>query len=188
MQTKQKQPVYPQKRRMNLYYKPDRTTYPSTVALYLLFALVVLLALAKLLIYDVWMEYADARDALFAQQQQLDSAMAELADYNEVQREYSRYAATEAERELVDRLAVLDLLQTTIRDRAVLASVAVSGRTALVELTGVTLADTALIVKDLEDSPLVAGITVDTAARAETSEQVSAAIMIELQREEEARQ
>lgn len=184
MHTRQKKPVYPTKRRMNLYYKPDRTTYPSTVALYLLFALVVLLGLAKLLVYDVWMEYADARDALAAQQQQLDAVMAELADYDEVRREYSRYAATEAERELVDRMAVLNLLQSTIQGRAVLSSVAISGRTALVDLADVTLTDTALIVKNLEASALVAGITVDTAARAESSERVSASIMIELQREE----
>lgn len=36
----------PTKRTMNLYFKPDRTTRPATVALYVLFVLVVLLGLS----------------------------------------------------------------------------------------------------------------------------------------------
>ena len=46
----------PTKRTMNLYFKPDRTTRPATVALYVLFVLVVLLGLSKVLVYDLWME------------------------------------------------------------------------------------------------------------------------------------
>ena len=46
--------AYPAKRSMNLFYKPDRTTKPATIALYVLFVLVCLLGLGKFLVYDVW--------------------------------------------------------------------------------------------------------------------------------------
>lgn len=39
--------AYPAKRSMNLFYKPDRTTKPATIALYVLFVLVCLLGLGK---------------------------------------------------------------------------------------------------------------------------------------------
>jgi len=52
---------YPVKRSMNLYYKPDRTTKPATVALYVLFALVCLLGLGKFLVYDIWVETREAQ-------------------------------------------------------------------------------------------------------------------------------
>ena len=51
-----KRASYPTKRTMNLFYKPDRTTKPATIALYILFGLVCILGLSKFLVYDLWME------------------------------------------------------------------------------------------------------------------------------------
>ena len=48
--------LVPTKGTMNLYYKPDRTTKPATIALYVLFALTVLLGLSKVLVYDLWVQ------------------------------------------------------------------------------------------------------------------------------------
>ncbi|WP_304737756.1 hypothetical protein, partial [Dubosiella newyorkensis] len=55
---------YPEKRTMNLFYKPDRTTKPATIALYLLFAFTVLLGLSKVLVYDLWVETQDPATAI----------------------------------------------------------------------------------------------------------------------------
>ena len=41
-----KRASYPTKRTMNLFYKPDRTTKPATIALYILFGLVCILGLS----------------------------------------------------------------------------------------------------------------------------------------------
>lgn len=54
----------PTKGTMNLYYKPDRTTKPATIALYVLFALTVLLGLSKVLVYDLWVQVEETRAAL----------------------------------------------------------------------------------------------------------------------------
>ena len=155
--------TYPTKTSMNLFYKPDRTTKPSTIALYTLFALVVLLGLSKWLVYDLWMERVEAERAMAAAQNELDSVMLQLTDYNEVQERYFRYSATDEERALVDRMEVLAMLESTIGN-AQLNSLSISGDRLQIQISDVTLAQTADIVNRLEASPIVAGIVVQTAA------------------------
>ena len=41
--SKKRKKDYPRKRSMNLYYKPDRTTKPATISLYVLFVFCVFL-------------------------------------------------------------------------------------------------------------------------------------------------
>ena len=53
---KGKKETYPTKKRMNLYFKVDRTTAPATAALYISFVVVVLVALSKVMILDPWLE------------------------------------------------------------------------------------------------------------------------------------
>lgn len=163
-----KKAVYPTKTSMNLFYKPDRTTKPSTVALYALFALVCLLGLAKWLVYDLWTERNAAEQALASAQAELNETMLQLADYDEVHLRYVRYAATEEEQQLVDRMEVLAMLDGAIGN-AYLNSISISGERVQVQLSNVTLARIAEIVRNLEASPLVAGTVVNTAATARDS-------------------
>jgi len=105
-----KKGAYPTKRTMNLFYKPDRTTKPATVALYVLFALTCVLGLGKVTVYDLWAETRGAEQTAAGEQTRLEGIMAELADYSEVQERYSLYSATEEERAAIDRMEVLELL------------------------------------------------------------------------------
>lgn len=180
-----------QKRTMNLFYKPDRTTRPATIALYVLFVLVCMLGLGKFLVFDLWMETEQARRTLAATQEQLNSIMVELTDYSEVQERYYRYSATEEERALIDRMDVLALLDEAVGATANLESVAISGDTAQIHFSGVTLAQTARIVRELEASPIVAGTMVNTASSSgeqggdpeDDSAPVRAYVLIQLQKE-----
>lgn len=181
-----KQKGAPTKRTMNLYFKPDRTTRPATVALYVLFVLVVLLGLGKVLVYDLWAEVDRARTALSAAEAQVAAEMAELAGYDEVRERYQRYSATDEERELIDRMEVLDLLDRAVGSAGELSSVGMSGRMVQVQFSAVTLAQTADIVKSLEASDIVESTTVNTAATTqEGGDLVSASILIQLQKEVE---
>lgn len=181
-----KKETYPTKRTMNLFYKPDRTTKPATVALYVLFALTCLLGLSKVLVYDLWSETRQAQQALASSQARLDGIMAELADYSQVQERYNRYSATEEEQELIDRMEVLDLLDSAVGE-AELNSISISGSQVQVQFSGVTLAQTAGIVSRLEESPLVAATWVNTAATTQDSGAlVQSSILIQLQKEETA--
>ena len=156
--------AYPAKRSMNLFYKPDRTTKPATIALYVLFVLVCLLGLGKFLVYDVWVETTEAQRALTAAEEQLEGVLLELTDYSEVWERYSRYSATEEERDLIDRMEVLALLDEAVGTTAVMDAVSIGGSTVQLQFSGVTLAQTARIVSALEASPIVAYTMVNTAA------------------------
>ena len=155
---------YADKRSMNLFYKPDRTTKPATVFLYVLFVLVCLLGLGKILVFDVWYETNLARQELAQAQARQDKVMLQLADYREVKERYNRYAATEEERALIDRMKVLSLLEENAGTTAAMSSISISGDTVQLQLSGVSLSEVAQIVKRLEASPIVKGIVVSTAA------------------------
>lgn len=176
--------AYPTKTSMNLFYKPDRTTKPATVALYVLFVATCLLGLSKLLVYDLWAENQEAQKTLIAVQDQLNGTMIQLADYSQVRERYSRYSATEEERALIDRMEVLDLLDEAVGGTAQLDHVSISGDMAQVQFSGVTLAQTAQIVRVLESSPIVAGTVVNTASTTENAGAlVQTSIQIQLQKE-----
>lgn len=155
--------AYPTKTSMNLFYKPDRTTKPSTIALYVLFALVVLVGLSKWLVYDVWMEKHEAEQALAAAQDELNGVLLQLTDYNEVRERYFRYSATDEERANVDRMEVLAMLEVAAGNAA-LDSISIGGDQVRIQISNVTLAQIADIVSRLEASPIVAGTVVQTAA------------------------
>ena len=175
---------YPAKRSMNLYYKPDRTTKPATAALYILFALTCLLGLAKVTVYDLWAETREAEQVLAAEQARLEAVMLELADYDQVRERYSFYSATEEEQATIERMEVLALLDGALGGRAELDTVSVSGDAVQLQFSGVTLAETAQIVRALEDSPIVASTRVNTASTTEgAGAQVQASVLIQLQKE-----
>lgn len=178
---KRKTASYPVKRTMNLYYKPDRTTKPATIALYVLFALAVLLGLSKVLVYDQWVRLQNARSGLAAVEQQLEDAMGSLSDFAEAREEYLRYAPTGMEAGTIDRMEILALLDSAVSSPAKMDTVSVSGDTVQVQFSQVTLAQTAGIVARLEASPLVEGTTVNTASTTEEARDlVSASIRIQL--------
>lgn len=182
--------AYPAKRSMNLFYKPDRTTKPATIILYVLFVLVCLLGLGKFLGYDVWMETQEARRDLASAEAQLEAVNQELTDYGEVWERYSRYSATDEERELIDRMEVLALLDQAVGTTASMDALSIGGDTVQLQFSGVTLAQTAEIVKKLEASPIVASTTVNTAAttQAEGADEkapVQASVLVQLQKEVE---
>ena len=102
---KKKKNNIPSKKVINLYYKEDKTTRPSTIALYVLFILVVMLAVGKVAVYDKMLELEDAKAVLAKNQAHLDEQMAYLADYKEVSSQYSRYSFSylKAEEKVVEQ-------------------------------------------------------------------------------------
>jgi len=175
-----KKAVYPEKKTMNLYYKPDRTTKSATAALYILFLCVVLLALAKFLVFDMLMDLGEKKEQLAERQSQLAAYEEQLADYDQVLLEYERYAAT-PEEAVTDRLALLSLIDRAVRSAAKVDSISISGEEMLLQFSGVTLSQTARIVQALEASPLVASTQVNTAATTEGGrDTVRASVLIQL--------
>ncbi len=186
MAGRKKKVSYPEKKSMNLYYKPDRTTVPATIALYVLFVLALMLAFGKFLVYDYIVKLQET-------QEQLDQVLAEksvydgqLERYDEVQQRYRLYSMTDDELNQTDRMEVLELLDAVVRPEAEIESVSISDGYVTVKFSGVTLKETAEIVKKLEESEIVARTTVDTASTTGSpGNQVTANILIALQKENE---
>lgn len=178
--------VYPTKRSMNLYFKVDRTTAPATAALYILFAAAVLLALGKIMIYDFMVQEKELESQILALEQRTVQQMQQLKSYDQVLEDYIRSIPTRQEQEQADVMELLALIDTTIRPSAQVSQVAIEDNQVVISFSGVTLAQAADLVVQLEQSPLVANTQVDTASSKEGSDQVEVHIYFQVAQEESA--
>ncbi len=163
MSKRKKRDTCPDKTTMNLYYKPDRTTKPATVALYVLFVLTLLAGFGKLFVYDLLLKLEETEEQLSRVQQECDACESRLKNYDEILRQYRMYSATEEEEGRTDRMEILQLLDEKVKPSASISSVSVTDGLVNVRFSGVTLGETADIIRELNTSPLVDGTTVNTA-------------------------
>ena len=182
---RKKRHTYPAKTAMNLFFKEDRTTKPATVSRYVLRVAVVLAAAGKFLVFDRLQESARLEAEAVRLESQAAQVMGQLEEYAAVEEAYTRLAPTQGELDSPDPMAVLELIDQVIRPAADIAQVTVRDRQVLVRFSGVDLVETAELVSQLEQSPLVAGTTVDTAAAGERGPAVDVDMLIELAAGEE---
>lgn len=181
-----KKTVYPTKRSMNLYFKVDRTTAPATAALYVLFALAVLLALGKIMIYDFMMQEKQLESQLLSLEQRTVQHMQQLENYDQVLEDYIRSVPTQQEQDKPDVMELLSLIDTTIRPAARVSQVDIADNQVVISFSGVTLAQAADLVVRLEQSPLVANTQVDTASSTDGNQQVEVHVYFQVAQEETA--
>jgi hypothetical protein len=173
--------IYPTKDWMNLYVRKDRRTGTTKKTLAGLLILAVLLILCKAGIYDVMAQARDLRQEYGDNVKQLEAYEEQLADYDDVLQQYSRYAATAEEEAQEDRMEILQLVDRAVGSTAQVERISIAGGQVLVQFSGVTLQQSAEIVRKLENSDLVADTTVDTAFTTESkSSTVRANILIDL--------
>lgn len=181
-----KKPVYPTKRSMNLYFKEDRTTAPATAALYVLFAAAVLLGLGKIMVYDFMIQEQQMENQAVALEQRTARQMQQLKNYDQVLEDYIRSIPTQQEQEQADVMELLALIDTTIRSTAQVSQVSIEDNQVVISFSGVTLAQAAELVVQLEQSPLVSNTQVDTASSTKGAEQVEVHIYFQIAQEESA--
>ncbi len=185
---KNKKTVYPTKRTMNLYFKMDRTTAPATIALYSLFALVVVFALSKVMIYDPLQEAKQLENRISALETQAVSKLEQLKEYDTILEKYVRATPTEEQVSEVDRIKVLDLIDTIIRPSAQVAKVDIADGKVLLTFYGVTLEQAGDLVARLDASKMVTNMSVDTAiSKKDGRSLVETNVYFEVVREEEVR-
>lgn len=173
--TGKKKDAYPSKKVINLYYKEDKTTRPSTIALYVLFAAVVMLAVVKVGVFDMLDKLDEAKSAYTANQRHLEEQMAKLENYDEISSKYSRYSYSYLkEDEMVcDRMDVLTMLEETIYKEAEVKSTAIAGNVISMQYTGLTLEQTSWLVQRLNNYSIVEKVDVNTASLNASSENVN---------------
>ena len=181
-----KKTVYPTKRSMNLYFKVDRTTAPATAALYVLFAAAVLLGLGKVMVYDLISQENQLESQVLALEQRTVQQMQQLKNYDQVLEDYIRSIPTQQEEEQADVMELLALIDTTIRPTAQVSQVSIEDNQVVISFSGVTLAQAADLVVQLEQSPLVTNTQVDTASSTDGAGQVEVHVYFQVAQEESA--
>lgn len=142
---------------------------------------------AKVGILDLLDQKTAAYASLASKQEQLVAISMQLTEYDEVAALYGRYSygwMDESETSLVNRLDVLDLIEEKLASAAYVSNFSVNGNVLTLNLSGVTLDEISAIVRDLESSPMVLGVTVSSAS-APDAEEASAFMTINLTRVEE---
>lgn len=167
MNTNNKKNQYPSKRTLNLYYKEDRATRPATISLYVLFVLVVFLALGKLLVYDITVDLHEARQNVEQKQNHIDAQLVSLKEYNTISAKYSRYSSSYLhEDEIVcNRLEVLKMIEEVLLPIARVEKISISGEELLLEVTNPNLEQIAGVADKLETYDIVDSVFVKTARK-----------------------
>jgi len=157
---------YPTKTTINLYYKEDKSAGISTFTLYVIFIIVILMALSKMFVFDVITDLNKAETQYNEYQATLDTYMSSLVDYEKVNDEYNKYSysyLTDQEK-IQDRMDVLKMLEATIFANSTVQSVSISDDIISANLTDIDLEKTAVLAKTLEEYEIVENVTVNTAS------------------------
>lgn len=178
-----KKDTYPTKKTINLYFKEDKTTRPTTIALYIMFFLVVGVLAAKILVVDLATELEKAERQMDAKYAYLEEQMTLLGDYSDISSKYSRYSSSylREDEKLIDRMEIIDMLEKTVFLYSSEESVVITGDVVSVTFNGATLEESANIVSMIENYPMVSHTEVNMAA---LDEGYSTHIMITLVSEE----
>ena len=161
-----KKDAYPTKTTINFYIKEDKTTGVSTVLLYVIFAIVVLVALGKVLVFDLVSELNIAKQTYQNNVEVLEVYKEYLNNYDSINSEYNRYSykyLTENDK-VQDRITVLKMLEETIYKKSKVDSVVISENIVSVTLSEIDLEGTAALSKMLEGYEMVETVTVNTAS------------------------
>lgn len=99
-------------------------------------------------------------------QESLSALNTRLAGYRELEQQYGRYSygwMTDQEIGLVSPMDVLALVEERIAPTAVIENLAVNSNVLTMDIRGITLEQASDMVTLLEESPLVAGVTLHSA-------------------------
>lgn len=157
--------TYPAKKTINLYFKEDKTTRPSTIALYVIFFVLVGALTAKILIVDLAAELDRAEKQLEAKYDYVEEQLELLEEYSDISSKYSRYSSSYLREDemLVDRMDVLDMLEKTVFLYSQEEAVIITGDVVAVTFHDTNLQETANLVKMVEGYEMVSHVEVSTA-------------------------
>lgn len=162
IQIGKKKDVYPSKKTLNLYQKEDKTTKASTIALDVLFVLVVVLWMGKILLFDVLSDKNDAMEKVEEAQRYLDNQLHILEDYDAVSEEYIRYSYNILvdELNLHDRMDVLAILEETVFAQSDIANMSISDNVIAVSFDGLNLNGTAQLIEKIQSYEKVESVSI----------------------------
>lgn len=163
---KKKKEHFPTKTTINLFYKVDKTTGPVTAMLYIMFALVLILALGKFGVYDIMQQVTNLENKLSDTELDVQTMMVATKDYNKVKSEYNRLTQgylTNPEKP-IDRLDILDMLEKTVYKKSTVKNTAITSDSIFLSYTGLDLEGTSALIKEIEAYDWVKKVTIQNAS------------------------
>lgn len=153
------------KRTMNFVHH-ESSFNVGKVAIIALVAVIALLIFAKVGFTDPIAEKSQAYYRLSTKQDELDRIQKRLGEFKELEQQYGRYSygrMNENEINLVNRMDVLELVETEIASRAFIDNFAVNNNVLTMNIYGITLEQASTIVNRLESNELVTSASVNSA-------------------------
>lgn len=123
---------------------------------------------------------------LAQKQETLSAVNAQLTGYDELAAQYGRYSygwLTETEASLVDRMDLLEILETTVSPVATVKDFAINNNIVAVNLADITLEKTSDLVKKLESDPRIQSVAVYSAKTEDDDMKAQIAMTIIMQKE-----
>ena len=162
---------YPSKAYMNLMVEDRKTLEVRQAVPVGILLLVLVLAFAKFGVYDFYDRVNQKQAELSQQQQVLSGLEAELVDYDEVLAEYEAYESSRlsVDESTVSATDALELVDRYIAPSARVASIDLEGNVLSLNLADITLDAVGSLVSTLDAQPMVASVSVSTAATERTS-------------------
>lgn len=162
----------PTKSTLNLNMKEK----PLISPLLFLPILIVILALAFVIgyfgVYKQYQRVSDAQAELDARKAYLQQILDSIADYDDVKKEYNRYNYEGYDKTIPDPLDVIDLLERNLFPVSSIRSLAISGRTVSMSITGLELDQVSQMIATLEADDLVEQVNVSTTGFASSDSDV----------------
>lgn len=161
---------YPSKTSINLYYQDEKSAGISTLTLYVIFIIVILMALSKMFVFDLVGELNAAKQTYEQNQSILATYQSALEKYDDVNAEYNRfsYSYLSDQEKIQDRMDILAMLESTVFAKSSVKSIAISGNLISVSITNIELDQTAALAKLIEEYDIVEAVNVNTASFSDT--------------------
>lgn len=157
----------PSKQTLNLVYKEKDTGRRIFVILAIVFFFLILAGFAWFIVRGQLSKVAKARNKYQSVQNELNELAAVRSRYDGIEELYSHYGSSYMnadELALQNRMAILNVINNEISLAQGLSQIQLSGNTATVQLMSLELKQVSSIVAELEASPIVSYVGVDTAA------------------------
>lgn len=158
--------TYPSKMTINLAIREQGKWRPGRVIPMFAALTVAAVLFGKFAVADRLAEVSREQHMLNLLQSQAEALQERTEGYDILLEEYGRYSVgwmTEEEKDSVDRIGILDMVEQELMAAGSVRQFTVSGNTLSAELTGITLEDTSHIVQRLYHWPIVGQVSVYTA-------------------------
>ena len=139
------------------------------VAIPAILAIIALAALfGKFMVADRLIEMSEAASRTAQLEKELSSALEKAGSFGDIEDTYAHYTftgMTKEEMDLVDRVAVVDLVKTVLTTGDTQKTWSVSGNVLTIEITGDSLEEINKLSSKIEESPIVDSCTITTATK-----------------------